>query len=99
MAAQSAYRMAHTTAVHLAAQMAADLDAQTEGLAAGWMDWRLGIESELPMEARQAAAMDDWKDDSWARDSAARRDDFLLAAEKEHKSDVAKAFPSAVLTE
>ena len=63
------------------------------------MDWRLAIESELPMVALRAAAMDDWKDGGWAGDWAARRDHFLLAGEKEHKSAVAKAFPSAVQTE
>ena len=59
----------------------------------------MGIQSEVPMVALQAAAMDDWKDGGWAGNWAARRDDFLLAEEKEHKSVVAKAFPSAVQTE
>ena len=63
------------------------------------MDWCLGIESALSMVALQAAALDDWKDGGWAGDSAARRDDFLLAEEKEHKSAAAKAFPPAVQTE
>jgi hypothetical protein len=63
------------------------------------MDWWLGIESALSRVARQAAGFDHGQDGGWAGDSAARRDDFLLAEEKEHKSAAAKAFPSAVQTE
>ena len=92
MAAQSVCRTALTTAGHSAAQTDADLDAKTVTLAADWMDWRLGVESELLMVALQAAATELWKDGDWGGHWAARRDDLRLAGEKEHKTAVLWAF-------